>query len=94
MMTLIDEDRLMQPRINLNGMTWGQHVELRINARNKLFDAMVAISDLRPHGRDYLGDDAAYERDLAIHNERFAFLDRLNNELYEEAINIQSGVGA
>jgi hypothetical protein len=94
MMTLIDHDALMRPRINMNGMTWGQHVEKRSKAMMHVTDLIESLADLRPHGRDYPGDPDGYQRDMAIHNERMDNLHRLHGELYEEAILIQKGVSA
>jgi hypothetical protein len=94
MMTLLDHDALMRPQINMNGMTWGQHVEKRTKAMRHVADLIEALADLHPHGRDYPGDPDACQRDMAIHNERMGNLHRLHSELYEEAVLIQKGVGA
>lgn len=82
---------IMNPIININGATAKSHIEARIVARQTLREAMEALSHIRPHGRDYLGDVGRYNDDLAIHNERQAMLDKLYNELEMEALAIQEG---
>lgn len=91
MTRLIDLDRVMEPKININGMTREQHVRQRIDVLNAIENLMEKMSEIRPHGRDYIGNTEAYQRDLAIHNARFADLDRLRNEVQDEAMAIQEG---
>lgn len=91
MMTVTDGDRMMEPRITLNGMTREQHVRERIDILNAIEETMQKLGEIRPHGRDYIGDEDARQRDLTIHNERFAVLDKLRNEIQDEALAIQEG---
>lgn len=80
---------LIQPIINLNGMSAEEHVTLRVKALTALHAAMDSLSELRPHGRDYIGDDQAYQRDLSIYSERFRQLDALHNAIMDEAVAIK-----
>lgn len=82
---------IMNPIININGATRESHIEARLIARQTIRDAIEAMSHIRPHGRDYLGDVGRYNDDLAIHNERQAMLNRLYNDLETEALAIQDG---
>lgn len=88
-MTITDQDRIMQPIININGTAREVHINFRRRALNALVELMEAVSEIRPHGRDYLGNAEAYNRDLDIHKERFAVLDKLRNEIMDEALAIQ-----
>ncbi len=65
------------------------HVAERLVVMDLIGDLMHSMSEIRPHGRDYIGETDAYQRDLAIHQERFAVLDKLLNELRDEALAIQ-----
>jgi hypothetical protein len=78
----------MKPIININGATRESHVQARIEARAAIQAAMKAVSELRPHGRDYLGDTARLDADMKIYIERFAALTALYNELEIEALEI------
>lgn len=84
------------PTINLNGMSAEQHIEHRMSARQTIYELMGKLGEVRPHGRDYqtLGNKAKerYENDLNEYNHRFAFLDKLYNDLEEEALAIQEQV--
>lgn len=81
----------MKPIININGMTRREHIELRMDVRQKLKAAIEALSQIRPHGRDYLGDNVKLDIDLMIHNQRQAMLNELYNTLETEALAIQEG---
>lgn len=81
--------KLMHPKININGMTREAHIAARVEVIESLRTVMDKLAETRPHGRDYLGDDAARNADLAIYSERFAVIDKLRNEIEEEALAIQ-----
>lgn len=82
---------IMKPKININGATRESHVKARVKVLKALRAAMAEMAEIRPHGRDYLGDNAAYKVDFAIYCERFSLLDRVYNELEDEALSIQKG---
>lgn len=77
------------PRINMNGMTANEHIELRLKARKALQELRGVVNELAPHGRDYLGDQADYAKDRETHYERVRYLDGLFETLLEEALAIQ-----
>ena len=84
------EPELMQPKINNNGTARAELVRQRINTRRRICELMASLQETAPHGRDYLGNSVAYERDLSIYRARFAILDKLHNEIGDEAIAIQT----
>jgi hypothetical protein len=80
----------MKPIININGATRESHVQARLDARAYMLKAIEAMSELRPHGRDYLGDMVRLYADMQIYNERQAMLNKLYNELEMEALEISN----
>jgi hypothetical protein len=83
-------DGVMNPRINLNGASKASHV----NGRQIVFEcidkARDAVGLLLPHGRDYPGDSAGYERDRSIHAARMVELSKLYDDVLQEALAIQA----
>lgn len=84
----------LNPIPNLNGSSREALVEQRMVARDAILHAMQALGEMRPHGRDYLGNNEAYRRDLAIHNERIRALDGIVNDLFDEALDLHNGEAA
>lgn len=82
---------LMNPSININGTSREALVADRRNVADALMEAMAALVDTKPHGRDYVGRDHQFSLDRRVYNERFAMLDKLRNEILEEALAIQEG---
>jgi hypothetical protein len=76
----------LNPIPNLNGTSREELIDLRLAARDALLSAMKALGEMRPHGRDYIGNSEAYQRDLVIHNERVRALDGMVNDLFDEAV--------
>lgn len=83
-------DNLMRPIINLNGTSPEALIDARIEARTACLALMAALGGTQPNGRDYIGHPDAYKRDLAIYSARFVALDKLLNDLGEEALAIQA----
>jgi hypothetical protein len=77
----------MQPVVNLNGSSRDDLIAQRIALRSALMDAMKALSNMSPHLRDY-SDVSDWQRDRAVYVERFKALDRLYEEVGEEAASI------
>lgn len=84
---------LILPRINPNGESRKNHIESRVAAHDAVRAAMKVLSELRPHGRDYpsASDSVAFTTALSGYNKRYAMLDRLANELMQEAIVLHQG---
>lgn len=85
---------IMKPAVNNNGTSRQSLVEIRVNAMKAVMGAMEALQLTKPHGRDYQSLPNSlerYEADRAIFVERFSTLDKLHNELQEEALTIHNG---
>lgn len=83
---------MLHPKININGETAESHVRKRLDVISSLRDACENMLELRPHGRDYLGDTVAYNDDIAAHNLRFNILWNMKTEIEQEALNIRESV--
>ena len=78
------------PQVNINGSSRRALVEARMIAIEAVRAAMQALGECSPNGRDYqTAPKGEFEIARKVYCERFAFLDRLANELEEEAIAIQ-----
>lgn len=82
---------MLRPMININGETAESHVRKRLDTIQALRVALESMLELRPHGRDYMGDTERYERDLAYHNVRFNTLYNLKTDIEVEALFIREG---
>jgi len=80
---------IMKPIVNINGTSREELIEQRIDARRAVTALMETLQHMAPNGRDYIGNQEAFDRDRAIYRERFAALDALYNTLLDEALNIQ-----
>lgn len=76
---------IMHPIVNINGTSRDDLVKMRIEARRAIHEALRALQELSPHGRDYIGDRDAWKRDSDIYCERFRILDAMSNDLLDEA---------
>lgn len=84
------ESVIMRPLINLNGTSPDSLIDARIKARDAVLALMQALGETAPNGRDYIGDSAAYNRDLEIYRARLAALESLYEALGDEALDIQA----
>lgn len=82
---------IMNPVVNMNGTSREELVQQRRDIADSLMEAMKALQESKPHGRDYIGKDHQYSLDRALFNERFAMLDKLRNDILDEALAIQQG---
>ena len=81
------------PVVNINGTSREALVNARIAAIESLRSAMQALGECSPNGRDYqTAPNGEYEIARKRYMERFAFLDRMINELEDEAITIQGAI--
>jgi hypothetical protein len=79
------------PVVNLNGEKAESLVNARIAAREAVQAAMKALGECSPNGRDYqTAPKGEFEIARKVYTERFAYLDKLANELEDEAIAIQN----
>ena len=80
---------IMKPIVTISGTSRQELIDQRIEAGRALMALMKAMSNMVPNGRDYIGQNEAYERDRSIHRQRFAALDALHNTLMDEALSIR-----
>lgn len=81
---------IIQPIINNNGTSRQSMVDYRIAIADALRDTMVAMQEIKPNGRDYIGHLDAYTRDREIYAARYRALDAIYNDVMEEALHIKN----
>lgn len=79
----------MQITVNNNGTSVAELVNQRRAVMSAIADALDALRDMTPNGRDYPGKPDACKADREIHYARMAALSSLNYEIMGEALNIQ-----
>lgn len=79
----------MKPIVTVNGSDPETMIRDRIAAREAIRQVMKALAEIAPNGRDYIGHPLALRWDTDTHRKRIAMLDKLYNELEEEALHIQ-----
>jgi hypothetical protein len=82
---------MMQPIININGSSRSSFVAERIAIVRSIESVMEVLCQTKPHGRDYPGNVERFATDTAIYQERFALLDKMRNEIHDEALAIHKG---
>ena len=79
---------MITPQININGSSIDDLVKPRRAAMYHLIDAIEALKQVTPNGRDYPNKDAC-QTDRAIHFDRLDALHALREELMREAVYIK-----
>lgn len=77
------------PRLNLNGTGMDDLMDPRFKAMDSLMDAIDALRQATPNGRDYPGDAAACIADRDEHYSRIGVLTALREALFAEILLIQ-----
>ena len=80
---------MIRPVLNINGTSAFDLIDQRRNAMDHLLNAIEALKQVTPNGRDYPGDTLACVADREIHFDRLAALHTLREELLDEALYIQ-----
>lgn len=80
---------MIRPTLNINGSSAFDLIDQRRNAMDALLDAIVALKQVAPNGRDYPGDAARCADDRDTHFDRLAALHKMSEELLDEALHIQ-----
>jgi len=80
---------MIRPTLNNNGSSAADLINPRRDAMDHLMDAIEALKQVTPNGRDYLGDIERLVADRNIHFDRLAALHTLREELLDEALHIQ-----
>ena len=80
---------MIRPTLNINGTDAFDLVQPRRDAMDALMDAIEALKQVTPNGRDYLCQRDRLTADRNTHFDRLAALHTLRNELLEEALHVQ-----
>jgi hypothetical protein len=80
---------MIRPTLNPNGSSAADLIDPRRAAMDHLMDAIEALKQATPNGRDYPNDTLACAADRNTHFDRLAALHTLRNELLDEALHIQ-----
>ena len=80
---------MIRPVLNINGSSAFDLIDPRRTAMDALMDAIEALKQATPNGRDYIGDNERCLADRTIHFDRLAALHTLREELFDEALHIQ-----
>ena len=80
---------MIRPILNNNGSSAFDLIDQRRTAMDCLMDAIEALKQVAPNGRDYLGQYDLLAADRTLHFDRLAALHTLREELLDEALHIQ-----
>jgi hypothetical protein len=80
---------MIRPTLNINGTDAFDLINPRRDAMDHLMDAIEALKQVTPNGRDYICDRERLIADRNTHFDRIAALHTLRNELLDEALHIQ-----
>jgi hypothetical protein len=80
---------MITPQININGSSEGDLIDPRIKAMGHLMDAIEALKQVVPNGRDYPSNNTACIADREEHYDRLAKLRALREEIMSEALYIK-----
>jgi len=79
---------MIRPIMNNNGSSAEDLINPRRDAMDALQDAIEALKQAVPNGRDYPGDTIRCVEDRNIHFDRLATLHTLREELFSETLSI------
>lgn len=80
---------MIRPILNINGSSAFDLIDPRRTAMDLLQDAIDALKQATPNGRDYPGQYDRCLNDRTTHFDRLAALHALREELLDEALHIQ-----
>ena len=80
---------MIKPIININGSSAFDLIDQRRNAMDALLEAIDALKQLTPNGRDYPGHYDRCIADRETHFDRLSALHAMREELLDEALHIQ-----
>jgi hypothetical protein len=80
---------MIRPILNINGSSAFDLIDQRRNAMDALLEAIDALKQLTPNGRDYPGHYDRCIADRETHFDRLAALHALREELLDEALYLQ-----
>jgi hypothetical protein len=73
----------------MNGSSADDLSNPRLAAIDHLMDAIEALKQVAPHGRDYIGDPSRLDLDRDIHFHRIVALRDIREELFAEVLHIK-----
>ena len=79
---------MITPILNLNGSSADDLIAPRLNAINLIADAMEALKQVAPHGRDYPTNPQKCVEDRETHYNRLEDLENIKDMILEEALAI------
>jgi hypothetical protein len=83
---------MITPTINFNGSSVANLINPRLTAMDHLMDAIEALKQVTPNGRDYPSDIWGCIDDREAHFERLAKLRALREEIMNEVVYIKEQV--
>jgi hypothetical protein len=80
---------MIRPTLNINGSSAFDLIDQRRHAMDALLEAIDALKQCTPNGRDYPGQYDRCIADRDTHFDRLSALHALREELLDEALHIQ-----
>ncbi len=80
---------MIRPVVNINGSSADDLINPRLQAMDHLMDAIEALSQAVPNGRDYLGNNTACIADREEHYDRIKAIKAIREAVYAEALAIK-----
>lgn len=80
---------MITPTININGSSKDDLINARLDAMDRIAEAIEELKKVTPNGRDYPGDNDQCLADRQTHYHRIKVLQDLYIELYDETIAIR-----
>lgn len=80
---------MIQPIININGTSKDDLINPRLEACDLIMDAIEALRNATPNGRDYPGDTERCLADRQKHYDRLNALRSLHIQIFDEALAIK-----
>ena len=81
---------MITPQLNINGSSADDLIKPRRDAMDHLMDAIEALSQAVPNGRDYPGNSTACLADREAHYDRIRAIKAMREEIYAEALAIMA----
>lgn len=81
---------MITPQLNINGSSADDLIKPRRDAMDHLMDAIEALSQAVPNGRDYPGNATACLADREAHYDRIRAIKAMREEIYAEALAIMA----
>jgi hypothetical protein len=79
---------MIRPTLSISGSSAADLIQPRRDAMDALLDAIEALKQVTPNGRDYICERDRFIDDRTTHFDRLAALRVLREELLEEALHI------